>query len=740
MPPRTSLLRALVAAFSVLALALASQSVVQSASASPPSPLFTPRPGTNQLEVLDATPGADLELIRSGAVVGTGTVDSQGSFEWRLLHKGNYQVQLAGNPGSRSVDQLVTSLKSPAPQQSFYDSQTLNNGFNFITTRDGTTLSANVSLPGPADQGPYPTVVEYSGYDPSNPKNTTFPQLFNALGFAYVGVNVRGTGCSGGSFLPFEPVQSVDGYDAIEAIAAQPWAKFHKVGMVGISYPGIEQLYVARTQPPHLSAITPLSVIDDTYRGTLWPGGILNTGFATPWATARAHDAAPDGEGWETDPTGKTAEQLTTCADNQLVRLQNPDPVSTIEDNPFYNKTYYQKIDPSRFVGRINVPVYLGGACQDEQTGGHFPDFLDKFTSSPHLFATMSNGSHTESINLGEFGRYADFIYLYIGREVPKGIKSFAALLLAQTLTGITGMHVPPGLDYTGKTFKQAKRLYNSSPPIRIGFEEGAAKGEPSGAPVPRFVRTFKSWPIPRAHTTRMWLTPHGKLSDRRVQEGMAKARPRSFSADPTALPRTDYSGDSNAIWGAHPSYHWKQIPKGKGLGWITPPLKKNMVTIGSGSLNVWVKSATKDVDLEATVSDVRPSGREVYVQSGWLRASHRKLLRGPTTPTKPVHTDLASDAQPMPKGKYRLLRIEILPFAQPFRAGDRLRVTLDPPGGAKPLWAFDTIDHGQRVSIATDRRHRSSLVLSVVPRVAVPQKAPPCRSLRSQPCRMYAG
>ena len=87
-------------------------------------------------------------------------------------------------------------------------------------------------------------------------------------------------------------MQSLDGYDAIETIAAQPWVKFHKVGMVGISYPGIEQLYVARTRPPHLSAITPLSVIDDSYRGTLWPGGILNTGFAEPWASQRAPTGA----------------------------------------------------------------------------------------------------------------------------------------------------------------------------------------------------------------------------------------------------------------------------------------------------------------------------------------------------------------------------------------------------------------------------------------------------------------
>ena len=131
----------------------------------------------------------------------------------------------------------------------------------------------NVTLPGPPDQGPYPTVVEYSGYSPSDP---TAPQpstlIASALGFATVGVNIRGTGCSGGAFQFFETLQSTDGYDIIEAIAAQPWVAHGKVGMVGISYPGISQLFTAATQPPHLAAIAPLSVIADTGRGTLAAG------------------------------------------------------------------------------------------------------------------------------------------------------------------------------------------------------------------------------------------------------------------------------------------------------------------------------------------------------------------------------------------------------------------------------------------------------------------------------------
>jgi predicted acyl esterase len=254
---------------------------------------------------------------------------------------------------------------------------------------------------------------------------------------------------------------------------------------------------------------------------------------------------------------------------------------------------------------------------------------------------------------------------------------------------------------------------------------------------LPRFVRGFSSWPVPGHRATRLFLRHGGRLTPSAPRHWN---KPRSFSADPSALPDTDYTGSSSDIWQAHPTYDWRQIPRGTGLGWITAPMTRNVVVIGGGSLDVWVKVWARDVDLEATVSDVRPNGREVYVQSGWLRASHRRLDRRRSTALHPVHTDLRRDARDMPRGTYQLLRIEIPAFAQPFRTGDRLRVTLDAPGGAKPLWAFRTLDHGQRVAIGTSRRHASSLVLSVVPRVKVPRTAPPCRSLRSQPCRSYRG
>src|ERR671935_116812 len=148
--------------------------------------------------------------------------------------------------------------------------------------------------PGPDSLPPYPTLIEYSGYGYANPAGPTngIAVLANLMGFAVVDVNMRGTGCSGGAFDFFEPLQNLDGYDVIETIARQPWALHNKVGMMGISYGGISQLFTAQTDPPPLRAVAPLSVIDNT-QTTLYPGGILNTGFAVPWAEERVHDALP---------------------------------------------------------------------------------------------------------------------------------------------------------------------------------------------------------------------------------------------------------------------------------------------------------------------------------------------------------------------------------------------------------------------------------------------------------------
>ncbi|MFT4774810.1 MAG: hypothetical protein ACI9ME_002122, partial [Ilumatobacter sp.] len=401
-------------------------------------PGFEVSPGVEQVAITGAQPGSTVSIVTTTMAderlpAGTvteppdgGEIDGYGSFLFRNLDATTDWRLVVDGAG---ITEPFTVLgRDSHPDPAFFAEQRLVPGLNYIETRDGTTLSANVVLPGPIEDGPYPTVVEYSGYTPADPNGTGFKDLFIPLGYAYVGVNMRGTGCSGGSFRYFEYTQSTDGYDAVEAVAAQPWVFENRVGMVGVSYPGISQLFVAQTQPPSLAAITPFSVIDDSYNSTLYPGGILNTGFAVEWTQDRVDNGKPaitptgeiieaGGQGWAKDAI-TAGDEL--CAANQSLRMQNPDLIEEIFDSPFVDSSDNTgDLSPRLFVDKINVPTFIAGAWQDEQTGGRFPTMLDRFTGTDKFYVSLMNGLHTESIGPANFPRWVEFLDLYVAKRTP---------------------------------------------------------------------------------------------------------------------------------------------------------------------------------------------------------------------------------------------------------------------------------------------------------------------------------
>jgi len=162
-------------------------------------------------------------------------------------------------------------------------------------------------------------------------------------------------------------------------------------------------------------------------------------------------------------------------------------------------------------------------------------------------------------------------------------------------------------------------------------------------------------------------------------------------------------------------------------------------VMLGTGSVDVWLRSTAPDVDLEVTLSEVRPDGQETYVQSGWLRASRRALDKSASTPLQPVPTYRAADAAPLPRNQYSLVQVPLFPFGHVFRAGSSVRIAIQPPGGNRPKWAFAALPHSPAPnSVALGGAHASRVVLPVVPGVTVSSPLPACGSLRGQPCRKY--
>jgi hypothetical protein len=170
-----------------------SSSVVADPATAAEVATFEVAPGTEQVTVTGAEPGVTLDVTdRDGTVLATGVADANGAYIARGL-PGGAVVSVRSN-GVESGEVKVMA-RGDAPPPSFHAEQRLpTDGLGYIETRDGTLLSASVWLPGPADAGPYPTVVEYSGYTPSDPTSQGFPDILNGLGYAYVGVNIRGTG------------------------------------------------------------------------------------------------------------------------------------------------------------------------------------------------------------------------------------------------------------------------------------------------------------------------------------------------------------------------------------------------------------------------------------------------------------------------------------------------------------------------------------------------------------------
>jgi predicted acyl esterase len=721
------------------------------------APSFDAHGSVEQVYATGLSPGAQVSLYDSqGQEVTTKSANSLGGILFRNVAPGDgYRVGLAsGGPESPSL-QVLTPQPAP-PSTDFYSQSIPSSGYGYLTTRDGTKLAIDVHppqdvthvLPGvelpPLPAGPTPTLIEYSGYGYANPAGpeSGISILANLMGFTVVDVNMRGTGCSGGAYDFFEPLQSLDGYDVAETVAHQPWALNHKVGMMGISYGGISQLFTAATQPPDLAAIAPLSVIDNT-QTTLYPGGILNTGFALEWAKERVHDgeaASPTtGQEWAYK---RIQEGDQTCAANQALHPEAVDLLKKIEENSHYKPEVADPLAPITFVKKIDVPTFLACQWTDEQTGGHCSTLAEHFTGTRRKWFTFTNGTHVDSLDPATFNRWYDFLQLYVAKRPPilaSAAIHAAAPLIYQEAMGIPGVTLPLDPVQLQPTYGLALAAFENLKPVRVLFDNGAGGISP-GQPYPGFEKSFGEFPVPGTQAKAWYLSPGGGLSG----SPPAGSHADEFTWDAHALPKTDFSGDtaagSGGLWTASPQYEWAQSPPGSAVSYLTAPLTANTTVIGAGAVNVWVRSSSPNVDLQATISEVRPDGKETFVQNGWVRGDERKLDPEKSTALEPVLSLRESDVSPLPVDQFVPVTIPLYYEGHAYHAGSRIRVTIAAPNGTQPIWAFDQTEPqgAAPVAIAYGGDTPSNLLLPVVPGLSVPTGLPPCPGLRGEPCRDY--
>jgi uncharacterized protein len=741
---------------------------------------FTAQGSSEQVYVTGLTANQRVSLVNSsGRVVATQNADSQGGLLFRNVAPGSgYRVRPAS--GGQASDPITVHSDAAAPWDPSVYTQTINdNGYQYLTTRDGTKLAiyvhppTDVSTVAPGSPslgvnppaGAHPTLIEYAGYGYARPPSeggaeSSIELLANIMGFTVVDVNMRGTGCSGGAFDFFEPNQALDGYDIIETIAHQPWVLDHKVGMMGISYGGISQLFTAQLNPPDLEAIAPLSVIDATAT-TLYPGGILNTGFAVAWADGRIHDGKPagpnTGQPWAWQQIQKGDQ---TCKQNQVLHGEAADLTAKIRQNNHYIPSVADPLDPVTFVNKIHAPVFMACQWEDEQTGGHCPDLVQHFTGTSQKWFNFTNGAHIDSLDPYTYDHWYDFLELYVAHQAPAMNPYNAAVragapLVYQAAMGVPqsdNVTLPPDPIQQDASYAQALSDFKALPEVQVLFDEGAGPDPTGNAtpgnPYPGVISTFSTLPVPGTTARTWYFGSGGALTDHLP----TRKQINWYTTNPKALPLNDYadpSSEGGGLWGNASQWQWtwKPNPAGTAVSYVSAPLTSNATVVGAGAVHVWLRASRPVVDLQATISEVRPDGNETFVQNGYLKTSWRKLstgsnniLREPSTLLDPIPS--ARTLEKLPKKGYVEVVIPLYYEGHIYRAGSRVRVTIAAPNGAQPVWAFNQtappLGKTAKVWIEFSKSMPSSLILPVVPGVNVTSGLPPCHALRNQPCRPY--
>lgn len=729
--------------------------------------------GVETVTVLDAEPGAPLTLYNAdGTQMVTIIADEQGQAhfayippEYQVLDPSNFEgITLADGTVLRPDEgywiQDDSSEKGnwsgtfnvlavdDIPPQPFYTLQHLDgiefsaltgaegdpeDGYQYIEMRDGMRLAAMVRFPDAYiyGDGPYPTVIEYSGYSPSRPdRMDSGTRIANALGFATVSVNMRGTGCSGGVFDVFNRAQHADGYDLVEIVAGQPWVRNNQVGMIGLSYPGISQLYVGSTNPPSLAAIVPLSTIADAWE-MQWPGGIYNEGFTRQWVNTREEQSKEGGATWVSK---RIEEGDEVCAENLTLSSHSVD-FETFLRAMDVRPAEADARDLNQLVPNIETAVFYGGSFQDEQTGAQFGDMMDRFSNARAFRALLSNGRHPDGYSPRSISRWYEFLEFYLSERIPELnplLRTLGAPEFGKSFK-MDEAYFEEDRFTEYESYEAALAAYEAERPIRVLFESGAGQEQP-GSPEARTSIEYDSWPTEEALEVEWFFGQDGLLAaSMETEEGIDQWRHDDEAGSQTFFGPSGYSV-LNPLW----DIDWTRFAQGDVLAYQSAPFSSDTVVAGPGYATLWVRSPVDLLGVQVTLTEVRPDGYEFYIQSGWLDFGHREVTVGQDRRLERTFAQAQYSA--MPVNEWVSGKVAIPSFAHPIREGSTLRLSVSTPGRDHGTWEFDNPEYDVAPVFELGRggAMASKVTLSVLPLVPVEGDFPPCPSLRGQPCRTY--
>lgn len=554
----------------------------------------------------------------------------------------------------------------------------------------GAGSKAQYWLETPAGDGPFPTLLTYDPYYAGTSFKASLVGAWGFMvehGYAVIGVNIPGTGCSPGKFMPPDAeTWGRQGAEVVEWVARQPWSDGN-VGMGGASFPGLSQLGVAGFNPPHLRAIAPWDATADWYRDVFYPGGIRNIVWPKQFGFVVQPGFAATGT------VRSVADGDTDCAalapQEQAARAAGNFGVES-ERHPYFDDFWARA--PITRIDNIDVPVLGCQSWHDSAVGSRTAELYT--AQAPHPDRTWfvgTNGQHGSCLpSDAEVVRFMD---RYVKGE-NNGWEETPHLRL--------GHDIPVG---------EVNPPYEREPGPPAAWFSAPAGGVSAVTPV-----TLHLHPDGTMHSS----PPAGRGSLSYHYPLPSSSSGQFLMAEP----------------GEMSGWHVYNAPGGS-LSYTTPALAHDVEVFGPASADLWISSTATDTDLQVTVTEVRPDGQEQWIQRGWLRLSHRALDPARSTALRPYHTHQQADAAPLKPGAPVPARVEVMPFGHVFRAGSSIRFTVEAPTGVTLGHRFDYLKNPAENTLHHGSERGSRLVLGVIPGSRARKKPlPACNTVNMEPCR----
>ncbi|HEX2239798.1 MAG TPA: CocE/NonD family hydrolase [Actinomycetota bacterium] len=542
---------------------------------------------------------------------------------------------------------------------------------DYVQMSDGIKIAVNIRMPDGFEKGQtYPTIFEMSGYDggsadgedPTGGEGSRGLTKIFYSDYVTVHASIRGTGCSGGEFDLFSWRSALDGRELIEWIADQPWSN-GKVGIYGHSYGGITGFMVGATQPPHLTSMSVSGLIDDIYRGIVYPGGVSNYGFPLLWTGGVRPLYDVGGGTWDgmDDGDPRCAQNIATGSRGRTT-LNDPI-VQGLQDT---DNTWMQARSLINYADRISVPIHITGAFQDEQTGPRGPYHLFEAVSGVPKRLLMTNGVHGT-------------------QTAPEEVWKDRRAWMDHWMLGEDGGHGTVAAD-------------RSSVTTLLELVDNESNGRKDS-------RTF---PLEDTQWTRFFLDAQSKIDLTPPRTGEA------YSPYVSGSPRQSWSYQAGHTFGS--PITTENAPDE--LVFKTEPFKEPVAMIGPATATLFLASTATDTEVFVQLIDEAPNGSRYYIQRGMLKASHRSIDPGLSDwdgkilyrPYRP-HTN---PTQITPGEIYPLV-VEIFPFGHVFRPGHRLVVKVHTPPALDSYYAYVPKRPAGINLLYHDADHSSFLMLPVV-------------------------